>query len=423
MLRLEPVWAVLVSAGVLHPDSTSGRTWLGLVDGSRPVRTVLVAGTNGKGSTVAFIEAILRHAGFTTGAYLSPYLEDPGDSTWVNGRPVGTDSLLRALEDIEKLGGNISHLTSFEKWTAATFFFFAHHRVDWAVIEVGLGGRLDATNVIDPDLSVITNVSLDHQRFLGNSLEEIVWEKGGIVRSQTPLVTGLSHTLYSAAIRDRSPPVAVKFLGDSFSAGTTDGNFWYRDAHCEIAGAGLGIGGGFQVANAALAVATCRLAVTHLSVDAVICGLRDAKLPGRWEVHRGHPTVVLDGAHNEAGARAVAVELESALLPRPWIWLWACRRDRDPRLVARHILPYMDRVITTSVPCQYTWDASDLVGVVPLMHAGVQSEPVQDPVDALQRARVVAGPDGTVFVVGSLYLIGAVYRQTLASTEQVGCKL
>lgn len=420
LLRLEPVATTLRSAGVLLTDSDSGLIWLGLPDRSHRVGTVLVAGTNGKGSTVAFTEAILRSAGKKTGAYLSPCLLDPGDSTWINGVPVGSAVLLNAIAYAEKLAGNIDHLTNFERWTVATFICFVQQQVEWAVIEVGLGGRLDATNVIDPDVSVITNVALDHTKFLGTTVEEIAWEKGGIIRKHAPLVTGLNPNLYAAAVRHRSAPSAVATFGTTFVAGMTDGTFWYRDDRYDIKGASLGIGGRIQAANAAQAVAACRFAVEDLTRDTIVHGLKNAKLAGRWEVVPFRPTLVLDGAHNEAGAQVAARELASATLPRPWVWLWACRKDRDPALMTAEILPFMDRVVATSVPGQHMWEAGDLIDFVSMTHSGDRSESVQDPLAALQRARTVAGSGGTVFVIGSLYLIGAVYRHALVPPESVG---
>ncbi len=374
------------------------------------LRFVHVAGTNGKGSVCAMLESALRATGMRTGLFTSPHLVEPTERIQVAGRPVSGELFAQAFDRVhreaERLladGSLDCHPTYFETVTAMAFLLFRDLGAETVVLEVGLGGRLDATNVVTPAVSVITPVDYDHEAFLGKSLEAIAGEKAGIIKPGVPLVTG-----------PQRPEVEALFEARAAQTGSplTKSSEWaVEDLQLEAGGSRFvaagprrvrvecGLAGEHQVSNALTAIAA--LCVLGVPTEAMEEGLRLARWPGRLERVRSEPEIVLDGAHNPAGARALASHIQRFYGGRR-VWLiYGAMRDKAVTEVASILLPVAQEVILTA----------------PAHPRAVRPELVRDLVDHprlrvaanLSRAMEILGeaaPGDAVFITGSLYLVG-----------------
>lgn len=336
-----------------------------------------VAGTKGKGSVVAMIASILRAAGLRTGAYCSPHLECIRERIAIDGNPITEvefcrliDSIRRDVAAIDKQCSAHSILhppTFFEILTVAAFDHFARQAVDAAVIEVGMGGRLDSTNICHPTVTIITNIGLDHQRILGATRALIAAEKAGIVKPAVPLVCGVRHPVPAEVIAGiaQSQGAPVYWLGKDFrsaisvnanpAAGYTEFNTW-GNVGCEysVSRCRTGMIGRHQAVNASIAVAAVQwLANAGWKIDegAIRRGLAESRVPGRFQILEGNPLVVLDIAHNEISTRAFVRTLVDRLGADPsgrCLIFTASRDKRISRMLAL-LLPHFERVILTQI--------------------------------------------------------------------------
>jgi dihydrofolate synthase/folylpolyglutamate synthase len=361
-------------------------------------RIVHVAGTNGKGSTCAMIEAAARQAGLRTGLYTSPHLVEPTERIVIAGQPVTREQFADAFARVHEVGkGMETHPTYFETVTAMAFLLFRDAAVDLAVVEVGLGGRLDATNVVKPMLCAITPVDFDHEAFLGSSLQLIAGEKAGILKPGVPAVIAPQRPEAEAVIASRAAevnapldPVRLDELHDVRIA--SDGcAFRFRGAFvkCPLAGA-------HQVINAATAAAVLQ------KLDLAVDGIAAARWPGRLEVVSTAPEIILDGAHNPAGARALAEHIRRFYSKRP-VWLiYGAMRDKSVEEITEILFPLAAHVIITTPaygPRALRPEAVMETSDHPSMEAALDVAP------AIALART-APPEAAVFITGSLYLVG-----------------
>lgn len=378
-------------------DYDLGRMRRLLAAAGNPERSFLslhIAGTKGKGSTAHFAESLLRAAGKRTGLYTSPHLVDLRERIRLDGEPVGGVEFARALGALE---GPMRRLkpTFFEIMTAAAFWIFAQRRVDWAVVEVGLGGRLDATNVIRPAACAITTIDYDHMDKLGKTLTKIALEKAGILKPGVP------------AVSSPQPPearrVLASFPGLDFPGfqilRARQGVVHFRTVRAETCT--LAVRGAHQAANAATALALVERGGLRLTAAARRRGLRSARLPGRVELVPGRPRVLVDAAHNPVSARALAEAL--AQLPRRRLWLvFGASADKDYASMLRTLAPLADRLILTQAASPRAASPADLARQVPggncLTIGGVGR--------ALRLARKRAAPGDLVVVTGSFYVAG-----------------
>jgi dihydrofolate synthase / folylpolyglutamate synthase len=398
-LGLERIAAVLEALGAPH----------------RRGRIVHVAGTNGKGSTCAMIEAALRAAGRPTGLYTSPHLAEPTERIRIGGQPVtparfaeAFAAVHRTVERLVEAGTIDFHTTYFETVTAMAFLIFAEERVDDVVLEVGLGGRLDATNVVTPALCVITPVDFDHEKFLGTAIEGIAGEKAGILKAGVPAVFARqrpevaavldlrAHELGLAVARTNGWQVRELALDPHGSRFHLSGER-ELDLHCPLAGE-------HQVENAVTAaVALTRLG---LSVPAIETGIAQTCWPGRLERVPGAPEVILDGAHNPSGARALAAYIERFYPDRRIALVFGAMRDKSVAEIAGILFPLAATVIVTAPRQARALDPDAIVRLSghPDLHA----------VPGLAQALAAARDSGarTIFVTGSLFLV-AEARQLL----------
>ncbi|MBI3407943.1 MAG: bifunctional folylpolyglutamate synthase/dihydrofolate synthase [Planctomycetes bacterium] len=398
-----------------------------LGDPHERLRIVHVAGTKGKGSTSAMLAAVLGCAGFRTGLFTSPHLVRVEERIQVDAQPIGPEELGRLMADIRDVveRGNLNHdLTFFEIATALGFLHFSRRRVEFAVMEVGLGGRFDSTNVCRPLLSIITSISFDHTRQLGNTLASIANEKSGIVKPGRPALSGARASEALEVIvricRERDAPLRQ-----------IDADFSYRHDPARI-GEGadvptrvqattwrgvwpwldLGLIGEHQAANAALAIAaveSLRAQGVSIPMSAVAQGLASVKWPARLEIIGRHPLVVLDCAHNVASVQALVQALDTSFPLRPGgrsFLIFAGSRDKDLIGMLRLLAPKFERILFT--PYTVNPRAVPPSELVDMMPAEDRERAIlcTSPAQAWSQANDLAGADDLICVSGSLFLAG-----------------
>ena len=425
---------------------------------NRPERvfpSVLIAGTNGKGSTAATLASILRASGLKTGLYTSPHLVRINERIRINGVDISDDSFAELHSKVDRIaealvgsGALPWHPSFFEMMTAIAFAHFARERIEIAVLEVGMGGRLDATNVVDPLVSVITDISLDHQKFLGDTVGEIAREKVGIIRQGGVVVTlpqqPEANDVIGNTILDRDatgvsavqyvPPVSPgsahylvpsshkkPFFAENAEEGAEDakkGNQqnWYQYPLLVMGKEILvetPLVGRHQLRNVALAVAAAEelsKKIAGISPESIERGIRETRWPGRFQVlaREGWPEIVLDVAHNPAGAWALRSALSERYDDRPLIFVFGAMRDKAISEMAEILFPLAQRVIAT-MPENPRSAAPDEIEQA-ASRTGAEIELVPEPAAALQRARASAGERAVVVVTGSIYLVGEAMR-------------
>jgi dihydrofolate synthase/folylpolyglutamate synthase len=370
-------------------------------------RIVHVAGTNGKGSTCAMIESGLRAAGYRTGLFTSPHLVEPTERIQIAGRPVGAVQFAAAFDQVHACAEKLLrleridlHPTYFESVTAMAMVVFRECGVEIAVLEVGLGGRLDATNVVTPELCVVTPVDFDHEAYLGKSLESIAWEKAGILKPGARAVFAQQRAEAEGVLEARAAAlgVAVTHSSEVAISGVTlharGGDFLWDGlpVSCPLAGE-------HQVENARTAIA----ALWQLGVapEAIRQGIAQTAWPGRLERVGVNPEIILDGAHNPASARALADYLDRFYEPRR-VWLiYGAMRDKAVEEMAAILFPRAGHVIVTA----------------PAQSRALRPESIRDLADhgdirvaanihAALALAAEASPEDTIFVTGSLFLVG-----------------
>lgn len=410
-----------------RPSLERMRTLVRLMgDPERQYPVIHVTGTNGKGSTAAMITALLGARGLRTGTYTSPNLSRVHERLSVDGQPIDDDAfrdLLASMADLELL--TEERPTRFEVLTAAAFSWFADVPVAAAVVEVGLGGSWDSTNVVEADVAVITNISYDHTDVLGSTLEEIATEKSGIVKVGSRVVIGETSADLAALIQERAVAAGaaeVWLAGRDFGCRANrvalggrlcdleTPNGWQRDVLVPLHGA-------HQGRNAACALAAAELffggSMPQHLVDQAFA---DVRVPGRLEVLGRRPLCMVDGAHNVAGARALADAVaEEFTVDGPKVAVLGMLRGRDP---ASLIQPLVAVGIRTVVACQPASPrAIDAATVAEAAEAvGATAEIVVDVGDAVDRGRALATEDGMCLIAGSLYVVASARDHVLGST-------
>jgi dihydrofolate synthase/folylpolyglutamate synthase len=397
-----------------------------LGDPHRTFAAVHVAGTNGKGSVSAMLDLILRHHGLRTGLYTSPHLVSVEERIRVNGGRITPDAFCafigRTRETIEGLmsGGRlVYHPTFFEVLTALAFLHFAERKVEVAVLEVGLGGRFDATNIVRPLVSVITTISRDHEKHLGSTLREIAFEKAGIVKPGVPVVCGVSKGVALAEIRrlalERTAPfIRVFGPGTAFESLRTQRGFRFRYE----SGAGEyvftpGLAGRYQGANAAVAIRTAEVlgrSWKPLLKSKILRGIREARWEGRLETVSKKPPVILDGAHNEEGAGSLADHIRD-VIRKPVILVFAAMKDKNIRAMARRLFPEAKTVILTQVPYKRSALTAEILKSAREFEGRIRQEP--DVARAVRLALEESAGRVPVVIAGSLFLVGEVKKLRL----------
>jgi dihydrofolate synthase/folylpolyglutamate synthase len=393
-----------------------------------------IAGTNGKGSTAAFLESILRQAGFRTGLNTSPHLEKINERIRVDGVEISdtdfAETLTRIRSVIEELlaaGRLRAHPTYFECVTTMAFAHFARARVEFGVFEVGLGGRLDATNILTPAISVITRIDFDHENFLGHSLREIAGEKAGILKPGVPVVVAEqrpeAREVILARARELHCPIIETTQTYRVDQETME-NGCVRARVTEIASGRTAqlapqLAGRFQLQNAMNAVAAAHALSARgyrISDNAIEQGVAEATWPGRLEKLQTRPDVYVDGAHNPGAARELAAFWEESFSGRKIFLLYGALRDKAVDEIAGILFPYAAEVVFTEPRTSRAISAAQLSEIA--AHHAIHSSILADAEQAFDHLLSKAAPGDAVFVTGSLYLVGQL-RQYWKQRAQV----
>ncbi|GAB4175076.1 MAG: bifunctional tetrahydrofolate synthase/dihydrofolate synthase [Wenzhouxiangellaceae bacterium] len=370
-------------------------------------RVITVGGTNGKGSTVAFLEAIAAAAGRRCLAYTSPHLIEFNERFRLDGQPLDDDTIADALTQVETARGEIA-LTWFEQVTLATLVMAGRLGPEWLLLEVGLGGRLDAVNVVDPDVAVITSIGLDHQDWLGRTRAAIAREKCGIARAGRPVVVaernlprGMIQTLEQMGAEPRlaGRDLAWRWRGRRLEVRI--GDRLYAELQPSLSGA-------HQAANVAAAMAAALALEPALPEPVLATGVRRARLPGRFQTIAEQPRVVVDVAHNPAAARVLSRQLRG--LPRPRVAVFGAYADKDAAGMVRALRAQVDHWLLIDLPGPRGRSAAALLPPVAALVDAGRCEAVESASAALARARSWCGPNGSVIAFGSFATAEAVVK-------------
>jgi dihydrofolate synthase / folylpolyglutamate synthase len=389
------------------------------------VPCVHIAGTNGKGSTAAMLESILRTAGLSTGLYTSPHLETINERIRIDGENISDPDFAVAwakvhvaIESLMSSGRLAAHPTFFECVTAMSFVAFASHGVQFAIYEVGLGGRLDATNIVQPEIAIITAIDFDHENYLGYSIDLIAVEKAGIIKPGALVVSASERPEARAVIADQSAKMNARLVEIDSAFHVEDlqnsGGLYSATAVPTDPAKKLvlhlapSLPGAFQIRNALTAATAASLLAEHgfpvIGTPAIERGIANAKWPGRLERLAQRPALYVDGTHNPSGARELLKFWRENFASSKIFLVYGAMRDKAVDEIAGLLFPHAEAVIFTeprqpraisaTLLAEMTGDLAKKIEIVP------------DPVAALERALALAEPEDAVFATGSLYLVG-----------------
>lgn len=376
-------------------------------------RTVHIAGTKGKGSVAAMIASALCAAHHKTGLFTSPHLHTLRERIAVDGEPISEQALISAIDELRPQVEAVNHdgtygqLTTFEVMTAAAFLYFRNRRVDFQVLEVGLGGRLDATNVVNPEICVITPISLDHVAILGDTVAKIAAEKAGIIKPGCVVVSSPQQPEAAEVIRGACRKKGVMLI-------TIGNDITWQKGTADLSGQSLRVNGSssryeltipllgaHQLENAATAIAV--LEVLNIPMESIIAGLAQVKWPGRLEVLQQKPLFVVDGAHNIDSARRLREAIDQYFDFDHLILIIGVLSDKDIAGIANELMPISDRVIVTRSRHPRSAEPAELANK--LEKWGVKTEVAQDVVTAVTQAKIIAREKDLICATGSLFVV------------------
>ena len=402
--------------------------------------TVLIAGTNGKGSTAATLASILQASGLKTGLYTSPHLVRINERIRLNGASVADDDFAMIHDVVDRTAERLVgegdlpwHPSFFEMLTAMAFEYFARNRPDMVVLEVGMGGRLDATNVVEPRLSIIADISLDHQKYLGDSVAEIAREKAGIIRRGGSVVTlpqlpeaneVIGDAILVAGARAVNAVPYVPPVSPGGGQWPAAGGQWQRYP-LDVMGQRILVEsplvGRHQLRNLALAIAAA-VELNHqgearITPETIASGIRSTQWPGRFQVLTAagnNPEYVLDVAHNPAGAWALRSTLSGAYgdltNPRQITTVFGVMRDKAVQEITEILFPISEHVIVTHANNPRAATPGEIRQAASRVAGGVDIHEAEDVESAIELARAMAGPSGLVVITGSIYIVGEAMR-------------
>ncbi|PID40329.1 MAG: bifunctional tetrahydrofolate synthase/dihydrofolate synthase [Proteobacteria bacterium] len=409
--------------GIILGLETIGTILEGLGNPQDTFSAIHIAGTNGKGSIASTLSTILQQAGYRVGLYTSPHLIRFNERIRINGTPILDEDVVASWEAVKSVHPGDREPTFFEYATAMAFHEFGRQGVDYAVIETGMGGRMDATNVVSPVVTVITNISLEHKNYLGDTIAQIAGEKAGIIKPSIPVVSGVNQKNAKAVIEqtaaERSAPVYMR--GRDFRVRRrTNGRFSYWGIDHKWTGMHTGLIGHHQVDNAALTLAACELLKQNgidLSRENIQAGLILNHWPGRIDVVSENPFVVLDGAHNIMAARRLRNYLEETLAGRRITMVAGILDDKPFETILKDLLLPCTRLIVTQAKIDRSLPTETIEAAArPLIS---KIEIVPDVAEATRHAIATSAPEDAVCVAGSLYVVG----EAKAMLEDAGSAL
>ncbi len=395
----------------------------------KKLKVIHIAGTNGKGSATALLCSILQEAGYRTAGYTSPHLASYNERFMINGREISDEAFARILTktkdacmQLKEEGKDVP--TLFEVITGAAFLYFAEEKIDIAVIEVGLGGKYDATNIIeDPILSVIMSISMDHTDFLGDTIEQIAVEKTGIIKKSCPVVLYSQEELVYNIVKQQAdfleaPLYCPKDAKISISSQTLDGTvFDVRSPSFAYDNLFLPLLGQHQIQNCVTILEACEIIKKRgfsLTEPQIRTGISKTFWAGRMEVCKKHPMVVLDGAHNVDGIRRLAESVEAYFTNKKITLVLGVLGDKEYEKMAELILPFAHQIVFTEPHSERKLDAQKLATIVSPKKLPFYIEPELE--NAYQQALKITDEDGVILCCGSLYMIGAL-RSYILSVE------
>jgi dihydrofolate synthase/folylpolyglutamate synthase len=407
---------------------------LGHAESSYP--SVLIAGTNGKGSTASTLASILARAGYRTGLYTSPHLSRVNERIQVDGSMISDDDFAALFSHVEEIAstlvrdGRLPALPSFfETITAMAFLHFSSRQVNIAVLEVGMGGRLDATNIVEPVVSVITDISLDHTEWLGSTVDQIAREKAGILRREGVMVTLPQHPEANQALGEVAVSLQVRGVNAaSYVPVHNHPEQYIRNRYPlsvmgELIDIDSPLAGAHQQRNLALAIAAAvelrnnhGYNITPIDIQA---GIRDTVWPARLEHIAGNGSradVLLDVGHNPAGAWALRAAVSRMDQGQPMTLVFGCLKDKPIEELAQILFPLFVKVVVTAVDSPRSAPVEDLL--MAARNTGSEVEAAADAVSAVERALELTPVDGLVVVTGSVYLVGQVRPSVLTTSTE-----
>jgi len=376
-----------------------------------------IAGTNGKGSVAAMLATIFCEAGIPVGCYTSPHLERFNERITINNTPISDNQVVQAYERVMAVKSLSRPATFFEINTAMAFGEFGRQGVQWAIVETGMGGRLDATNILRPALSIITNISMEHQDYLGSSLYAIAGEKAGIIKHGIPVVTGVHQksalkAIVSKADQEKAP---VYRYGNAFRSRKPSANsraqyseFNYSGIQNRWPHIELSLEGDHQIRNASLALAACEVlnqnGKTAFSEETIRQGIKHTQWPGRLELVSRSPDIILDGAHNFMSARTLRHYLATRYKDRHITLVVGILDDKPYRSIMKDLTALSHRVIVTQPIINRALPVQRLVEITAAL--GIEAVPIANVADAVKHAVAISKPDEVICIAGSLYVVG-----------------
>jgi dihydrofolate synthase / folylpolyglutamate synthase len=410
--------------GIILGLDVIGNLLKGVGNPQNNFKAIHVAGTNGKGSVASALSTILCKAGYKVGLYTSPHLVRFNERICIDNHPVSDEDVVTAYEAVKNVRYGSREPTFFEFNTAMAFYEFGRHNVDWAVIETGMGGRLDATNIIMPALSIITNISLEHKLYLGNTISEITREKGGIIKKRTPVVTGVTQKNAISALTSIAKSQSAPFyrFKDAFRIRRNrNSSFNYFGIDHVWRNIRTGLIGNHQFSNAALVLAACELLIKdnlNITIDNIKDGLEQNKWPGRLEIVSPSPMILLDGAHNFIAARHLAKYLSENLSDRNITLVIGILDDKPYKAILKDLLPPCRKVILTQPKIDRALPPEKLLPVAQKMISDIHVIPDVD--NAIIHAIESASPKDVICIAGSLYVVGEAKELFERRTDLLG---
>lgn len=404
--------------------ATIRRILAGLGNPHRRFACIHVAGSNGKGSVASNLAAILTRSGYRVGLYTSPHLVRFNERIKVDGEDITDADIVRLYRRVNQVLPGGREPTFFEFTTAMAFDEFGRRNVDWAVIETGMGGRLDATNVLTPEVAIITNISLEHREYLGRTLRAIAFEKAGIIKRRRPVVTGAKQAAAFDVIAETAQLKSAPLyrLGSEFRVRRTQNDrFTYYGISHVWPDMATGLRGGYQAENAALTLAACELLMKkapRISAASIREGLRTNRWPGRLERVCEKPLVLFDGAHNLAAARELARHLTEHFRDRAITMVIGILDDKPYRAMLKLLLPHAARLIVTRAKINRALPPEKIEAEARSLVADIRIVP--DVGSALRYAMQTAAPGSLTLVAGSLYVVGEAKAALESAAVQPG---
>ncbi len=393
---------------------------------------VHVAGTNGKGSTATYIASILQKAGFKTGLYTSPHLSQFNERISIDSQMISNDQIVRAYQAVDSVDIGKRKATFFEIATAMGFYHFSQENVDWAVIETGMGGRFDATNVAIPKISVITNLSLEHTDYLGNTIKALAWEKGGIIKQNIPVITGVSQSsglkvLHEIA-KEKSADLYQYKKDFSARKDPKQPTYTYTGLNQKFDQLTKPLPGDHQKENLSLALAACELIFKkfkssdkryNLNTDIIKKGLSISKWPGRLEHIMQDPLVIIDGAHNLQAAKVLGKYLSTRTKDKKLTLVLGILDDKPHEKMLKCLVPLAQNIIVTKATIDRSLDPNILKKAIQKI-TKTPVKVVETVTEAVTYALNISSPDDAVCIAGSLYVAGEARDELLRLKNKQG---